>query len=92
MYDRHNDWVKVKPFLGKDVLVALGPGLIWYATQNTVIYQLLESVGEHVARHAEPRLEILEAPHAQEAVSQNEKRPSVADDRYRARDRALLLL
>jgi hypothetical protein len=84
MYDRHNDWIKVKPFLGQDVLMALGPGLVWHATKNTVMYQLLESVGEHMPRHAKPRLEILEPPHAQEAVSQDEKRPPVADDRHRA--------
>jgi hypothetical protein len=92
MYDRHNDWIKVEPFLGQDVLVALGPGLIWYATQNTVTHQLLEPVGEHMPRHAEPRLEILEAPHAQEAVSQDEKRPPVADDRHCAGNRTLFLL
>jgi hypothetical protein len=92
MDDRHNDRVKVKPFLGQDVLVALGPGLIRYATQNTVTYQLLEPVGEYMPRYAESRLEILEAPHAQEAVSQDEKRPPVADDRHCTGNRTLLLL
>jgi hypothetical protein len=92
MYDRHNDWIKVKPFLGQDVLVALGPGLIWYAAQNTVTYQLPEPVGEHVPRHAETCLEILKAPHAQEAVAQDEQRPTVADDRDCAGNRTLFLL
>jgi hypothetical protein len=53
--------------------------------------QLLEPVCQDVARHPESCLEILETPHAQEAIPQNKQAPAVADDGHSSGDRTLLL-
>jgi hypothetical protein len=92
MYDRHDDRIEIESLLGQNVFVPLGPGLVWHPTQNTVTHQLLEPLCEQMPGHSEPRLEILETAHAQEAVPQDEKRPAVADDRDGAGNGARLLL
>src|SRR5260370_34070464 len=71
--------------------MALGLRWVRSTAQHAVAPQLLEWLGEQMARHPEPRLEILKASHAQEAVSQNEQTPPVADNGNGAGNRTLLL-
>jgi hypothetical protein len=86
--ERDDDGIEVAALLGETVLVARRPLLVGHALEDAVLGQLLQAIGEAMARGAEVGVEVLEAAHAEEGVAQDEERPAVADDRERAGDRA----
>ena len=91
-HEVEDDGVEVAAAVGEPVLVpgrALGVAV---ALENAGVDQALEAVGEHVARHAQAALEVVEAPDAAEGVAQDEERPAFADELERARDRADLVV
>ena len=53
-----------------------------------MVHKLAEPVRQAVARGAEVGMEVLEPPHAEERVAQDEQSPAVAHDREGARHRA----
>ena len=78
----------VKRFGGLDILV-LASGI---NKVSKIVDQPPETVGEHVARHPEALLEVLEATHAQEGVANHEQRPAITYHLEGPGDRAQLLV
>jgi hypothetical protein len=82
--DRHDDRIKIEALLRQDVLVSLGRFLIGNPAQDAEPDELLEPLGEQMPRDSERRLKHFEPPLAQEALSQNQQAPAVADHGNRA--------
>ena len=72
MHQAHQDGVKVEPLLGKPIFITHRTILIWHFHQHAGINKLSQPIGENMARDVEPRLEIIEAANAQEAVAQDQ--------------------
>ena len=73
------------------VLVASRPLLVADALEDSLVDQVAESLGEHVAGDAETRLKLLEALQPEEGVTDDQQAPPLPDDLERSRDRADLL-
>lgn len=80
VHDGHHDRVKVEPLLGQDIFVALGRFLIGDPPQDAEADQLFQAFGEEVSGDAERGLKGFEPAGPQEALSQDEKAPAVAND------------
>src|SRR5262249_34951869 len=74
-----------------DVVVARGPLLVGLAAQQARLDERVEALGEHGARHVQPRLEVVEAADAEQGVAQDQQRPALADDLEAGGDPAVLL-
>jgi hypothetical protein len=48
--------------------------------QYTVVDEVVQPVGEDVARYAQPGLEVVKAGHTQEGVADDEQTPPLSDD------------
>jgi glutathione S-transferase len=66
--DRHDDRVKIKPFLRQAVLITLRPLLVGDFDEHELVDEFPEPAGEDRAGDTKPLLEIFEPPHAQKAV------------------------
>ena len=58
------------------------------ALQNALLDQMVEPLGEHLARDAEIGLDLVEAIHPDPNVAHDQRRPRLTDDVQGARDRA----
>jgi hypothetical protein len=70
----------------------VAPGPVGPALDEPVLDQCRQPSAEHGARDVQPRLQLAEAPHAEEEVAQDQQRPALADDLERPRQRAALRL
>ena len=71
---------QVAALLREDVVVARGALLIRHPRQHARVDKTLETLGEHVSRDSESRLELVEAGVAEEHIAEDEERPPLADD------------
>ena len=75
--------IEVERPLGEPVLVPVGVGAVADALEHAVRDELLEAVGEHVARDPEVALHLAVAADAEERLAQDQERPAVARGRRR---------
>lgn len=78
-HERQDHLVEIEALGGEPVLEpgwALGVGR---ALEDPGSDQLLQPTGEHGGRHPDLRLDLVEAAHAEERLTQDEERPMVAD-------------
>jgi hypothetical protein len=83
---------QIEPLLGEEVLVAFGPLAVGAALEDVLVDQALKPGGEDVSRHPERALHLGELPVPVEDLSNDEKRPALADQLQAPRDRADLSL
>jgi hypothetical protein len=91
LHQRGVDGKQRAPLGREPVLVARGILAICSALENAVVDQPVEPVGQHVARQADPTLEVFESARAVERLAQDDPHPALADDPRGARDRAVLV-
>jgi hypothetical protein len=77
--------------LGQQVLIALRAVRVLAPFQDALLGQLAQPCREHAARHAEARLEVVEAPGAAERVTQDQRRPPLSHHIKGPGDRAVHL-
>src|SRR4029077_8356516 len=84
---RDDDRVEVAALLGEPILEARRPVLVSKPLHHVRVDETLQAIGQPVTREADG-LEVLEPPHAQERVAQDQERPAIADHGQRPRHRA----
>ena len=77
---RGEHWPQRTTLFGEDVVVAAAPLVVDAALEQARFHEGVETVGEDVARDAEPIDEVVEAAHTEEAVTQDQQRPPLTDD------------
>ena len=87
-HDRDDRGIQAEPLLRQLVLEALGLVLVAAPLEDARAHEQLQPRGEDVARDAEVALHHREAPHAVEALAQDQQRPALPEDLHRAADRA----
>src|SRR5215469_5702827 len=80
---------QVTAFAGEAVVVARRVLAVGHFHQDAGVHQLGQALVEHVARDAEPVLELVEAANSEEGVPQDQHRPPFAGDLQALRDRAV---
>jgi hypothetical protein len=83
---------EISSLVGEPILVTRRVVLIRDRLQDPVGDELLESVGEDIARNLEIALEVVEPPYAEEHVANDQQRPPVTDDVDGAGDDAVEVL
>lgn len=76
------------PGFGQAVFVPQWTLLIGFTANDARSFQFPQAVSQQMPGDAQPLLKLLEPPHAQKAVAQNQHGPPVANDRKAARYRA----
>jgi hypothetical protein len=92
LHQRDQHRPEVYALVGEPVLEALGALLVGALLEDPLVDEAPQAVGQDVARDAEVILEVVEAPHAEEGVADDQHRPAVPDPLQRAGDRADLLV
>jgi hypothetical protein len=79
--------------LGKAILVELSRSIfgVWATLQDTVPYEQVQLVREHVARQTDAALEVLEASRAIEGLTHDHPDPALAHDARGSSYRTILL-
>ena len=86
--ERDDDRVEVAALLGQPVLVARRRLLVAHPLEDAVRTSFCSRSASRCRVVPRSALEVLEAPHAEERVAQDQQRPAVADDGESAGDRA----
>ena len=81
----------VATLLGESVLKARGALLVGPTLQDAVLDQLGETRRQEMGREAERGLEVVEAASAQEAITQDQQGPAIANHREGPSDGAVEL-
>ena len=89
---RNQDGPEVDALLGEAVLEAGRALLVGALLENALVNEAGEAIGEDVAGHAEPVLELVKPAPAVEDVPDDQERPALAEDLERACNRAVLVL
>jgi hypothetical protein len=74
--------------LGRQVVLVARPSVVRAALQHPLVDEVVEALSEHLARDPEVRLELVEPPHPDPDVAQDQRRPRLSDHVERACDRA----
>lgn len=82
--DHEDDREEIETCLGKPVLIPVGVGTVANSLQHPLPYEGRETVCEHVAANAEIALEDTVATHAEECLTQHQKRPAIGEQVERA--------
>src|SRR5437763_319382 len=73
LHERDQRRVEVQAHLREPVLVALGALLVALPLEDARAHETLQAIREDVARDPEIRLELVEAPHAQERLAEDQQ-------------------
>ncbi len=83
--------LQVPSLLGQPVLEALGVLAVAVALGDPFLDQGREALAEHVAGHSQRLLDLIETTTAEEELTQNQQRPTLAEKGERPGDRAVEL-
>lgn len=89
--DRQDQREELDALLGQAVLVPLTPALlaVGHAAQDVVLEEQGQPVGEDLSRHRDVAAHVLEATDVVGHLAHHHERPSLAEHRHRATDRAV---
>lgn len=79
LFQSQQNRIHVSTFVGQSVFVAFRLFLIEHLAKNAMFDKRVESIRKDVSCDTEMLLHVIEAAHAIEAFSQDEKRPPLAD-------------
>ena len=89
---RYQDVEQVFALLGKPVLISHRVVLVGLGADHPCIDQPLKSIGQCVTSDPQTFHELLEAPHSEECVPEDQNSPGIPDDIDRVGDRAFQMI
>lgn len=90
MHEADDDRIEAQALLRQPVFMPQRCLAVGHLLQHAMIHKVLQPLGQHAPRNAQPILKLIKSPHTEKCLSQDEQRPAIAHHSHRARQRAIL--